>query len=471
MFRFAFALFALLALLLALPRVASADEGAARVHFKKGIELYDKKQYPEALTEFEAAYREKPSASIKQNIALSLKGMNRPAEAATSFDEALDEGKDTLKPETKSAIEHELTDLSKTVATVSITFVGASEKQVAETVVTITPVGQPPRALPAGAQRRPIRLLPGIYALSAKVPGQPALDPKKLALISGAPVEVSFGAEQMGTLTVHSNVPEAMIKIDGVEVGKGTWSGPLPAKTLRVEVSAAGWRTLSFDLKVPPNSAVDSPVTLQPVGSAPGEYFAPTTPPPAKPKRVYIAIHGSLEGVSYRLRSGFGEDGVRHGFAGGSLGARFGFLALKYLALEALVEAGAMGATYNIPSSAVDTVTTGSHWELAGGVRFHTPGRFRFTAGTGIGVQGINLERRPSGGDSATALKANGLGVAWLIDAGAQFDVGPLFLETVLYANVHDVSNVKVDGGDGPQALSGTLAARLGLRVGLGIPF
>src|SRR5688572_11505723 len=83
---------------------ARADEETARAHFKKGVELYDRKQYAEALESFKAAYAEKRSAGIKQNIALCLKGLGRSVEAATALDEALDEGQSTLKPETKAGI-------------------------------------------------------------------------------------------------------------------------------------------------------------------------------------------------------------------------------------------------------------------------------------------------------------------------------------------------------------------------------
>ena len=262
----------LAALSLAVP--SFADEAAARAHFKKGIDLYDKKQFQEALKEFEGAYKEKSSAGIKQNIALCLKGLNRPADAATAFDEALDEGKDTLKPETKQAIERELADLTKIVATLMVTVADAQKS--ADTVITIQPVEGPARALAPGAHRKPIRLMPGIYTFSAKIPGSPPPEPKRLALVTGAPTDITFGGPGSSAtsgpseLKVHANVPEAVIKVDGVEVGKGTWQGPVTAnKKVRVEVTATGYREYRADVTVPANSTVDSPITLQRIGDAP----------------------------------------------------------------------------------------------------------------------------------------------------------------------------------------------------------
>lgn len=472
--RLLFSLCVLSALTFVVP--ASADEAAARAHFSKGIELYDKKQFQGALTEFEAAYKEKPSAGIKQNVALCLKGLNKPAEAATAFDEALDEGKETLKPETKQAIERELVDLSKVVATVQITILG-DEKRAAESVVTIQPAEQPARTLAPGAQRKPLRLMPGIYTFSAKIPGQPPSTPKKLALISGPPTEVTFGVEQaaQSTLDIHVNVPEATIKIDGVEVGKGAWHGPVPAsKKLRIEVSATGYRPLAFDMTLPANSTVDSPITLQPTGAAPPEYKAGSLPP-AKPRgRWYLAVTGSVEASSYRLSpfaSAPTEEGLRRVYPGVSIGGRFGFLANRYLAVEGMAELGLAVNTIK-PATGVgpELQSTISHWVLMPAIRFQTPGKVRFMSGMGLGLQGLSLKNEPRDGALGATTEAGGVAFAWLIDAGAQFDVGPIFMEAAVFLNLHGVGSVEEDVS-GRRALLASPAFRSGLRVGLGMPF
>ncbi|MBX3230690.1 MAG: PEGA domain-containing protein [Labilithrix sp.] len=470
--RFSYALFALL--VLASPRAAWADEAAARAHFKKGIELYDKKLFVEALSEFQDAYREKPSAGIKQNIALCLKGLNRPADAASAFDEALDEGKDTLKPETKAAIERELTELSRSVATVKITIVGADEKKAAATVISITPAGQPTHSLAPGAQRRPIRLMPGIYTFSAKIPGQADPEPKKFALVTGAPVDASFGsvsAVVTGTLTIRANVPDASIRVDGAELGQGTWTGPVPAGKHKAEVSAPGWKTVQFDVSVPANATVESPVTLQPASAAPGEYVAPVTPPPEKPKRIYLVITGALEGASYRFSDDLGEtppSGERRGVAGLAVGGRFGFLLNKVIALEAFVAVGQDATTYKLPSANEERTTQLTHWQLTPSIRFQTPGKSRFTAATGFGVHGLTVESTAPNG---VTRKGSGVAASWLIDAGGQFDLGPLFLEACLFFDVHGVGSVADDAAPDSRFLLASPAVRGGLRVGLGIPF
>lgn len=478
------ALVAVVALLSSRP--VFADEAAARAHFGKGIDLYDKKQFQGALAEFEAAYREKPSAGIKQNIALSLKGLNRPADAATALDEALDEGKDTLKPETKQAIDRELTDLSKVVATVLVTISGADEKRTAETVVTIQPAGQAVRSLAPGAQRRPIRLMPGMYTFTAKIPGVLPGEPKKLALISGAPTEITFGDAAAiagaSTLNVHANTPDAVIKIDGVEVGtKGAWQGPVaPNRKLRIEVTAPNHKPLAFDITVPASSTVDSPVTLQPIGGAPGEYPGGTVQPEKPRGRVYLALNAAVEGSSYRLSQAANAptaSGLRQGYVGGSLGGRFGFLYSKYMALEALLEFGAAGANLK-PGGGTEVKSVISHFVLMPVLRFQTPGRVRFTTATGLGIQAITLKNEVSGtaagtgtsSTAATSLKAEGVSYAWLLDAGIQFDIGVLWLEAAALLDVHGVGTMKEDVTE-RRAFLASPAIRAGLRVGFGIPF
>lgn len=463
---------ALAAALLA-PRAAFADEAAARAHFKKAIDLYDAHDYAQALTEFQAAYGEKPSAGIKQNIALSLKGLNRPADAATAFDEALDEGKDTLKPETRAAIDRELADLSKTVATVNVTVNGDA----AGTVVSIQAPDQPAHALAPGAQRRPIRLMPGIYTFSARIPGQPEPPPKKLALVSGAPVDITFGgadaANASGTLTIKVNVPEATIILDGVEVGKGSWSGPAPAKKHTIEVSAKGYRELALDVTVPAGAVVESPVTLQPLGARPPEYVDTVGTAP-KWRRVYLVPMAAVDGASYRLTPVLDEPagGTRRGFGGLSIGARIGYLASRIIGVELLAEIGDMTAKYHTNvGGGGDSSTSVVHWQITPMVRLQTPGKVRFTAGTGIGLHGLSVSSKLGRGTTTADESGDGISASWLLDSGVQIDVGPLYLEGVLFVDVHGTGTVTSDDPGNPRLLYASPGSREGLRIGLGIPF
>lgn len=467
---------------------AFADEALARQHFKKGIDLYDKKQYAEALTEFQEAYKEKPSAGIKQNIALCLKGLGKPAEAATSFDEALDEGKGTLKPETKAAIEHELAELQKVVATLNITTVTevavGDRKPVDNATITIEPAEGKPYQLAPNAHRKPIRLMPGLYVIRAKAPSFATdPEPKKFALVSGQPVDTAFvfgtpagGAPPpgQGILSIEPSVADADVRIDGALVGKGKWRGPVPAGAHKVEVSAPNWKTTTLDVSVTAGATVSYPIKLLAEGEAPPEYTAPGLKPPRK-RRAYLAITGGLDLTGYRLSQELNEklgNSTRRTFVGATVGGRLGLHLHPLIALELDVEAGAQGSKYKVnEKDTVDTSTTIVHWQVMPMLRAMGPGKVRFMMGTGFGPHGIAVEAKLAEPGKTVTKKGQGIAFAWQIDAGAQADIGPVILEGAVFLNVHGIGPVR--GNDAPEDrfLEASPGVRGGLRLGLGIPF
>lgn len=454
------------------PSLAHADEEAARAHFRKGVALYDKKQYAEALEAFKAAYAEKPSAGIKQNIALSLKGLGRSVEAATAFDEALDEGEGTLKPETRAAMQRELADLEKVVATVRLKVVDAEGKPLDGAIVSVDGA-----ALPPAAARRPIRLAQGIHVLTAHVEGLPDPPAKKLALVLGQPVDATFviaRAQSAGesTLTVEANVEDAVIRLDGVDVGRGKWSGKLPAGSHQLEVSAPDYRTSTIDVTVPSGASIDYPVVLTKVGEAPGPYDHADRKP-VKPKNLYIVPTLALQGASYRLSAVLDEppSGTRRGFFGAAVGVRGGYRLTKVISGELLAEVGTLTAKYKVKETdALEATTAIAHWQLTPMLRVSTIGRFRFVAGTGFGVHGEAVNAKLVRGPQTVEKKGSGVGLSWLIDAGAQIDAGPIFLEGALFFDVHGVGAVR-DRETDERFLQASPATRIGFRLGLGIPF
>lgn len=58
---------------------------ACRIHSEKGVSLSEKKSYPEALSEFQAAYAAEPEPRLLLNIGRSLYRLDRPQEALEHF--------------------------------------------------------------------------------------------------------------------------------------------------------------------------------------------------------------------------------------------------------------------------------------------------------------------------------------------------------------------------------------------------
>lgn len=465
---------------------ARADDDAARKHFREGVELYDKKDYERALRAFDAAYREKPSAGIKLNIGLSLRGTGKLAAAATALDEALDEGRGSLKPETRTAIEQELAELAKLVVTIHVkvvTFEGETKVPVEAVLVSIANPATNVRALAAGAHRRPIRLDPnpidGYYTLSVHAQGFADPPARKLAPLPGEPVDVTFvvGGGDLGILNVPTNVPNARIAIDGVEVSHdGTYVGKAKSGTRRVEVSAEGYRTMTLDLIVPAGGEITNAITLEKIGEAP-PHVGMIERSPERVKRGYVAGLASVGGGSYRLSAVLdeGPEGKRRAVAGASIGAHAGYFVSKRFAAELLAEIGVMGRddykteaqNPNVDLDASVRITT---WQVTPMLRFATPGKVRFTTGLGLGVHGVRVDAKLPRLSQTDEVSGSGVAFSGLWDIGGVIDTGPVFLEGLFFLDVHGVGPVR---GEFPhdRLLLSSPALRYGLRLGLGIPF
>jgi len=465
------------------PGVALADDEAARQHFRRGVDLYDRKQYAPALEAFHAAYAEKPSPGIKQNIALCLKGQGKLVEAATAFDEALDEGRDSLKPETRAQIERELAALSKSLGTLTLRIVevvSPTERRPIDGAQVTVDGGA---ALSPAALKRPIRLEPGIHVLKAQIKGFPDPPDKKLSILAGSPVDASFEVGVPGgTLTIRPSVADARVRLDNVDYAPGVWSGKVAEGTHHVEVSAPGYHVATADVIVTNGASVEYPISLIPTGEIPPPYDPPPRKPPPAPKKLYLVPMVAGGGESMRPSAVLGErlnSGTKRSFSGASVGARFGYRLSGYFALELYGEAGRMTAAYDLDPPAGTSArrsaeTAFVHWQITPSMRFTTAGKFRFTLGTGLGVHGLSVEWKDRYDFFSTTAdgskKGSGVGASWLLDGGIQFDVGSLFLEAVGMIDMHGVGTVTEDGSDARMFLSSP-ATRFGVRLGLGIPF
>lgn len=448
---------------------AAADDAVARQEFRRGVELYDRKQYAEALEAFRAAYREKPSAIIKQNIGLSFRGLGKPVEAATAFDEALDEGRDTLAPETRQAIEREVAELARSIATLEVKVVGAADRR-AIPGAKISVDG----AHVASGGARPIRLSPGIHVVTAHVDGYGDPPEKKLALVAGSPVDVTFemGAP-VGTVSIRPSVEGCVIRVDGVEVGRGAWSGKLTAGVHRVEVVAPDYLTMVAEISVTTGAVVDYPIAMRRPGEAPPAYELPKREVPVPMKRWYVVVMGAVDGQNLELGEIAGEPpgGTLRDMRGGAGGARLGYRLSRFFALEAHAEAGGLVATYRVRATdARDTEALATHGQLTPALRFSTVGHVRFTAATGVGVHGTTLAVRVPDGANTTTRKGTKVSGSWLLDFGAQVDAGPVNLEGVIFFDVNGSAGVRDGASDERMVLSST-AARVGLRLGVGFAF
>lgn len=452
-------------------RPSRADEAAARAHFKKGVELYDAKRYEEALAAFRDAYREKPSPGILQNIALSLRGLGRNADAANAFSRALAAPEGELKPETRAAMQRELAELEGQVAALEVRVLDEGQRPLAAFVTTVDG-----REVVGAAPGARVYLEPGLHVIGVRVPGGAAPPDKKLSFVPGAPVDVTFSVSRStGRLVVRAKVEGATVKIDGVDVGRDAWQGEVPAGVHRVEVSAPRRQTATFDVEVPPGGNVELPVAL--LADAPDGYEKPERKVPPD-KRRYAVPMLSFVGGTLRQSAALGESGSsRRGFTGASLGIRGGYRFAKLFAFEGLFEVSSMTSKYaGAQNPLVESESRVTEVVLAPMVRFSTPGSARFVAAIGFGAQmGFAKAKvplpvqQPTAGGPTTEPTGRGISGTAQADLGLQVDVGPVFLEGLLFGDLYGVGAIE-DNQDRRLFLASP-GVRYGLRLGVGIPF
>jgi hypothetical protein len=379
------------AIVLVVPFSARAD---AREHFRHGVALYDEKRYDAALEEFRAAYKEKPSAGVKQNIALCLAGLERRVEAATAFDEALSEGKDTLSPGTRAQIEQELVKLERTIATIRFEIVAAADRHAIDDA-SVTVDGEPV----SDPLHRPVRLEPGMHTFGARADGFTDPTDKKLVLVAGEPVSASFELEK---------------------------TAPLP------------------------------PPPIEP-REAPPPFDAPTRTPPA-PMPYFVG-----GGLGYAAEPVHDAPlGQSFGLGGAAVSVLFGYSISRYFALSADADVGELASSSSIAS------VKATHWQVVPGIRFMPPGRLRFVLGTGLGLEATTVTVDPRD-VKQPAMKATALTPSWVSYLGVRYQPNRLFIEPVLYADVHGLPTTDKTSQD--RMLADVTTTRIGARLTLGIMF
>ena len=102
------------------PEPAGTDVERARVHYDRGIQLYNEENYDAALYEFERAYELAPSYKILYNMARIQRQQNNYAASLLNFRRYLTEGGVNVPDDRKKEVERELELLKPRVATIDI---------------------------------------------------------------------------------------------------------------------------------------------------------------------------------------------------------------------------------------------------------------------------------------------------------------------------------------------------------------
>ncbi len=405
---------------------ADALERAER-HFASGVRLFQDQNYAGALAEFEAAYQLKPGKNSLQNIALSLKGLFRYAEAANALERLLEKHGSELSDKERQQVQLAISELNALVGSIVI----QTEPKNAE----VTLDG---RTLSQAELASAIRLNVGEHTLTAKAPGYAPLT-RTLRIAGGQkeiPVELKLEASA-GQVTIVSRTVGSEILIDGQSVGTDKFQGPLSPGRHTIHVLQNGRQIYEQEIDVVAGKryAVDVPAESTALEKAP--------PPDDTPKLPQRGFYGllTLNGLSFSKR----PEGIQatDGAAGGSLGLRGGYRFLTILGAELMIEGGSLsekgacleqqpsiglvfpGCAQGDAAARVDYQV--SNFRFGANVRLMSAGRsVRFTSALGLGVVAHRFKLSIDGEEQGSTTGADPF---LMLEAGVQFNLAHFLLE------------------------------------------
>jgi len=128
------------------PQAEGTDENAnkletARLHYERGVELFNEEAYEAALVEFQRAYSLTPSYKVLYNMGKLHKALKDFAAAQRDFTRYLEEGKAEIAASRRTEVQKEITQLETRVARVEVSSsVKGAEVSIDDVVVGKTPL-------------------------------------------------------------------------------------------------------------------------------------------------------------------------------------------------------------------------------------------------------------------------------------------------------------------------------------------
>jgi tetratricopeptide (TPR) repeat protein len=164
----------------AAPSTAGGNVEVARVHFRRGVELYRAGAYDAALAEFTRAYECAPNHRVLYNLAQVQAQRHDYVEALALFGRYLDEGVDEVPAERAEHVRAEMAELGRRISRLRIEI----DIDDARLLVDGQPAGELPRD-------EPLLLNAGVHRLSVEKVGFVSAS-RVLTLVGGEESQVSF---------------------------------------------------------------------------------------------------------------------------------------------------------------------------------------------------------------------------------------------------------------------------------------
>jgi hypothetical protein len=270
-----------------------ADRAAA--HFDQGTTALERRDFPTAIREFEAAHALLPNASVLYNIARAYLELERPLDAIVYFERYLEEEDEHPSQGRRMLVERQVGELRSRVGQLVV--------RVEPETATITVDGEPLTIAPQSGAI----VLPGKRQLRVEAEGY---------LPAEQTLEVSVGTRQTialflestppppvppaGFLLVRCELPDVTVTVNERRVA--TTEGvplrvPVVAGAARVRLSRPGYRPRMVKIEVQPNRPAPLDCALDPLSGSQYPSTRLAIPPGLDASRVRVnggAVPASL---------------------------------------------------------------------------------------------------------------------------------------------------------------------------------
>jgi hypothetical protein len=325
----------------------------SRQHFQSGLNLYEDRNYAAALAEFEAAYRQFPSAAALQDVALCQKQLYRYSEARETLIRLAREHRTELDAKELVAVNSSIAELSSLIGSVRLSVVPADAKILLDG-----------HTVSRTDAEKPVVLDVGEHQVSAEAPGFAPM--VRSFRIAGGHADVPLSlvlTETTGTVVVTAPDAQTAIAVDGRAVAFAEWTGRLDPGRHFVQVYREGYEPFEEEIDVEVGSSLHVKGLL---GDKLDRVDAASDPQGAN-RRPQLGAYGLLGAMLFVPR------GHPAGFLantdydiGWSMGLRAGYRLLPPIAVEAAFDSGSFAVKGHCtdPSPSACPTTTESTYHL-----------------------------------------------------------------------------------------------------------
>ena len=441
---------------------ADASTLEARRHFKAGIKLYRDGNYGGALAEFEEAYRQKRGPGSLQNVALCQKALFRYAEAAGTLEQLIARHAAELSEGERKAVDDALSELRSMVASLKLRVEPESARVLLDG-----------RALSPSDWAQPLVVNVGEHTLTVDAPG--FAPERKLLRVAGGQKEVPVHVQLRcvaGFVDVSTNDPTANIAIDGLPKARRAYKGPVEADTDHLlQVYREGVEPFERTFQVGVCKTLAIQADLEGLENAPPATGDAQTLAGAPAKKTQKGWYGllSLDILGLARQPLSLEISKATGGTLGALGLRAGYRLSNPVALELMLDAGALEVT-----GALDTQNDVTRDYSLRSIHFGpnlklmtTDATLRFVTTIGAGIVHHRLE--VAANEQFRAAEARGVDPYFLLGLGMGFSFKHFLGEIGLVALIDGTTKLQKGFTDQQNAgLTEELGTTLPM-VGLGL--